>query len=130
MPGLALRWLLNAFALWVVSEVVPGIHADGVFATLIAALVLGILNALVRPFFLLLTLGGALPVALDLYANIRPAKSLEGIRSHYKDIDIMVFQIRPGAANGTSSRQKRSHGERRKCSDTSSRSRGMVRSDW
>ncbi len=27
------------------------------------------------------------------------------------DIDIMVFQIRPGAANGTSSRQKRSHGE-------------------
>jgi hypothetical protein len=27
------------------------------------------------------------------------------------DIDIIVFQIRPGAANGTSSRQKRSHGE-------------------
>ena len=56
MPGLALRWVLNAFALWVVSEIVPGIHADGVFATLVAALVLGILNALVRPFFLLLTL--------------------------------------------------------------------------
>ena len=30
------------------------------------------------------------------------------------DMDIMVFQIRPGAANGTSSRQKRSQGERRK----------------
>ena len=25
--GLALRWVLNAFALWVVSVVVPGIHA-------------------------------------------------------------------------------------------------------
>ena len=29
------------------------------------------------------------------------------------DIDIIVFQMRPGAANGTSSRQKRSHGEKR-----------------
>jgi putative membrane protein len=56
VPGLALRWVLNAFALWLVSVIVPGIHADGVFATLVAALVLGILNALVRPFFLLLTL--------------------------------------------------------------------------
>ena len=45
------------------------------------------------------------------------------------DIDIMVFQIRPGAANGASSRQKRSHGERPKCRLTSSRSLGRVRSD-
>jgi hypothetical protein len=29
------------------------------------------------------------------------------------DIDIMVFQISPGAANGASRRQKRSQGERR-----------------
>ena len=27
------------------------------------------------------------------------------------DIDIMVFQTRPGVANGTSRRQKRCHGE-------------------
>ena len=46
------------------------------------------------------------------------------------DIDIIVFQIRPGAANGTSSRQKRSHGESPKCRHTSSRSAGTVRSDW
>ena len=31
------------------------------------------------------------------------------------DIDIIVFQIRPGAANGTSNRQNRSHGESWKC---------------
>jgi putative membrane protein len=55
MP-LLLRWVLNAFALWVVSRVVPGIHTAGVFATFVAALVLGILNALVRPILLLLTL--------------------------------------------------------------------------
>ena len=45
------------------------------------------------------------------------------------DMDIIVFQIRPGAANGTSRRQKRSHGDRRKCVAHSSRSDGMVRSD-
>ena len=46
------------------------------------------------------------------------------------DIDIIVFQIRPGAANGTSSRQNRSHGESRKCRATSSRSVGHGFSDW
>src|SRR5260370_39017651 len=46
------------------------------------------------------------------------------------DIDIMVFQIRPGAAKGTSSRQKRSHGESWKWRLTSSRSCGIVRDDW
>lgn len=56
MPGLAVRWFVNALALWIVSVLVSGIHAEGVFATLVAALVLGILNALVRPILLLLTL--------------------------------------------------------------------------
>lgn len=56
LPGVLIRWVLNAFALWVVSEIVPGIHAEGVLATFVAAMVLGILNALVRPILLLLTL--------------------------------------------------------------------------
>src|SRR5258705_1716170 len=46
------------------------------------------------------------------------------------DIDIMVFQMRPGAANGTSSRQKRNHGDSWKCPLTSSRSRGTDGRDW
>ncbi len=53
---LVLRWIVNALALWIVSVLVAGIHADSVFATLVAALVLGVLNALVRPILLLLTL--------------------------------------------------------------------------
>jgi putative membrane protein len=76
MPGLALRWVLNAFALWLVSEIVPGIHADGVFATLVAALVLGILNALVRPLFLLLTLPINL-LTLGLFTFVINALMLE-----------------------------------------------------
>ena len=46
------------------------------------------------------------------------------------DIDIIMFQIRPGMANGTSRRQKRCQPEKRKLRLASSRSCGMVRSDW
>src|ERR1035437_8719740 len=46
------------------------------------------------------------------------------------DIDIIVFQIRPGMANGTSSRQKRCHPLRWKLCDASSRSFGTLRIDW
>jgi putative membrane protein len=56
MIGLLLRWALNAFALWVVSVIVPGIYTAGIGPAFVAALVLGILNTLVRPILLLLTL--------------------------------------------------------------------------
>src|ERR1700727_3821470 len=46
------------------------------------------------------------------------------------DIDIMVFQIRPGIANGTSSRQKRCQPLRWKLCVASSRSFGTLRIDW
>jgi putative membrane protein len=76
MAGLAIRWVLNAFALWMVSVVVPGIHADGVLATFVAALVLGILNALVRPVVLLLTLPINL-LTLGLFTFVVNALMLE-----------------------------------------------------
>ena len=56
MRGFFIRWLLNAVALAVAVSIVPGMHSASVGATMIAALVLGILNAIVRPFLLLLTL--------------------------------------------------------------------------
>jgi putative membrane protein len=74
--GLALRLTLNAFALWIVSLVVPGIQADGVLATFVAALVLGILNALVRPVVLLLTLPINL-LTLGLFTFVINALMLE-----------------------------------------------------
>ena len=46
------------------------------------------------------------------------------------DMDIMAFQIRPGAANGTSSVQKRRQPPSRRLSDTSDRSLGTVFRDW
>src|ERR1700749_2878958 len=46
------------------------------------------------------------------------------------DIDIIVFQIRPGIANGTSSRQNRCQPDRWKLCEASSRSFGTLRIDW
>ncbi|HEY6094505.1 MAG TPA: phage holin family protein [Gallionellaceae bacterium] len=49
-------WILNALALLTVAYVLPGIHVDGFTAALIAALVLGLINTLIRPLLILLTL--------------------------------------------------------------------------
>ena len=52
---LLLRWALNTLALFVVVTVVPGFHYRSVFSLAIAALVLGLLNAVVRPILVVLT---------------------------------------------------------------------------
>lgn len=56
MRGLVIRWLLNAAALWLTSTIVKGITVDSALSLLFAALVLGILNAFLRPLVLLVTL--------------------------------------------------------------------------
>jgi putative membrane protein len=53
--GLLLRVLITAAALWVAASLIPGIRVDGVGYTLLAALVLGIINAIVRPVLVFLT---------------------------------------------------------------------------
>ncbi len=51
-----LRLVLTASALLLVTYIVPGITVDGVYTALIAALFLGILNAVIRPILVILTL--------------------------------------------------------------------------
>lgn len=53
---LLLRWLINAAALMLIANFVSGIHVSGFYAALIAALIFGLINALIRPLALLLTL--------------------------------------------------------------------------
>jgi putative membrane protein len=55
MRTFVLRLALNALALLVIANVVPGIHMEPLSA-LVAALVLGAVNAVVRPVLILLTL--------------------------------------------------------------------------
>jgi len=52
---LLLNWVLSALAVWIVSQVVPGIHVNGVAAALIAALAIGFINATVGMLLKVLT---------------------------------------------------------------------------
>lgn len=45
----AVRWLILAVAVWVAAYLVPGIHWQGSESIALVALILGLLNALVRP---------------------------------------------------------------------------------
>ncbi len=56
MASLLLRWILNALALLAVAWLYPKVRVDGFFAAAIAVLVLGLVNALIRPILVLLTL--------------------------------------------------------------------------
>ncbi|MFA7349179.1 MAG: phage holin family protein [Methylotenera sp.] len=53
---LLLIWLLNALALFAVAYFVPNIHVAGFTAALVAALVIGLVNMLIRPILVILTL--------------------------------------------------------------------------
>lgn len=63
---LLLRVLLNAVALLIAAWLVPGVQITGAAAAVLAGLLLGIVNALVRPVLLLLTLPFTL-VTLGLF---------------------------------------------------------------
>ena len=56
MLALLLRWFVNAAALMLVAYLYPGVQVVSLGAALIAALVLGLVNAVVRPILLFLTL--------------------------------------------------------------------------
>jgi putative membrane protein len=57
---LLLVWLINAVALIAVAYLLPGIAVSSFVTALIAALVLGLVNAVIRPVLVLLTLPATL----------------------------------------------------------------------
>ena len=73
--GFLIRVLVNALAIWLATEIVPGIEARSATTVLVAGLVLGLVNAIVRPFLLLLTLPLTL-VTLGLFLFVLNALCL------------------------------------------------------
>jgi putative membrane protein len=73
--GFLIRVLVNALAIWLATEIVPGIEARSVTVVLAAALVLGLVNAIVRPVLLVLTLPLTL-VTLGLFLFVLNAVCL------------------------------------------------------
>ena len=55
-----IRFLIHAvaaaFGFWMASRIIDGVHVESVTGLLVAGLVLGVLNALVRPILILLIL--------------------------------------------------------------------------
>ncbi|MGD1902690.1 MAG: phage holin family protein [Geitlerinemataceae cyanobacterium] len=56
MPQFLVTWLLSAIAIGITATVVPGLAIDGVTAAIVAAAILGLVNAVVRPLLIFATL--------------------------------------------------------------------------
>ncbi len=56
MRGFLLRAVIAAIGLWLATVWVPGVHMRSVGTLLLAAVLLGVVNAIVRPIALILTL--------------------------------------------------------------------------
>lgn len=54
--ALLVRWIINTLALFLVVTIVPGYHHRGWVSLIIAAAVLGLLNAVVKPVLYVITL--------------------------------------------------------------------------
>ncbi len=89
MPRFVIRWFVTGLAIILASYLLPGIHIESTAALIMAALVLGLLNSIVRPVLIILTfpitvltLGIFLllvnAVTLWLAANIVPGFSIVG----------------------------------------------------
>lgn len=73
-----IRWLIIAFSLFVAAWVIPGIHVDGTNAWIAfaaMAVVLGLVNALVKPILKFLSCG-CIAVTLGLFIFIINAFTL------------------------------------------------------
>lgn len=69
MAGFILRGLIAALGLWAATELFPGFTIDTPLTLILAGLLLGLVNAIVRPFALLLSLP-ALLFTLGLFLLI------------------------------------------------------------
>lgn len=56
MTRFLLKWFINIIALLVVIHVIAGVGIDNFQTVVVAALILGLLNSILRPFILILTL--------------------------------------------------------------------------
>lgn len=56
MAGFLVRFLIAAFALAVAATIVPGVRFDDTAGIFLAALLLGVVNAVIRPILVILTL--------------------------------------------------------------------------
>jgi putative membrane protein len=97
MIGFLLRAAITALGLWVASEILDGIRFDSTTKLAVAAIVLGIVNAIVRPLAFVLTLPITL-VTLGLFLLVLNAGMLALVAWIVPGFTIAGFWTAVGAA--------------------------------
>jgi putative membrane protein len=83
MPGIIVRVLIIMLGLFLATSIVPGVQIEGFGTFLLAAILLGIINAIVRPVALVLTLPITL-VTLGLFLFVLNA-AMFGLAAMFLD---------------------------------------------
>jgi putative membrane protein len=97
MAGFILRALIASLGLWAATEMLDGLSIDDAFTLILAGLLLGIVNAIVRPFALLLSLP-ALLFTLGLFLLVVNAAMLGLVALMLKGFHIDGFWTAVGAS--------------------------------
>jgi len=90
MQGLIIRTLVTMLGLWVASRLIPGIRIEGTGNFILAALLLGLVNALVRPIAILFTLPLTI-VTLGLFLFVINASMLGLVAALLDDFSVGGF---------------------------------------
>ena len=88
---LILSWLLHALALLAVAYFVPDIHVSGLGVALIAAVVIGLVNMLIKPVLVILTLPVTI-LTLGLFILVINGVLFWGIGHFLKGFDVGTLQ--------------------------------------
>ena len=90
MPRFIITWLLTAVSLLITAHLVPGIVLQTITAAAIAAFILGLVNAIVRPIMVLLTLPLTI-LTLGLFLFVVNALSLYIVAALTPGFEIKSF---------------------------------------
>lgn len=88
---LLLSWLLHALALLAVAYFVPDIHVAGLGVALIAAVVIGLVNTLIKPILLILTLPVTI-LTLGLFILVINGFLFWGVGHVLQGFNVATFQ--------------------------------------
>lgn len=97
MAGFILRGLIAALGLWAATEMLGGITIDSAMTLVLAGLLLGVVNAIVRPFALLVSLP-ALLLTLGVFLLVVNAAMLGLVALMLPGFRIDGFWTAVGAA--------------------------------
>ncbi len=67
--SILLNWLLSALAIIVAAYILPGVRVENFLTALVLAVVLGVINAILKPILLFLTLPITISYAWPVWAG-------------------------------------------------------------